>query len=92
MTNIICGLPRMKSSVSSRNSRTRAGRISLKNAKDEERTDVGRFLGRSFRDKDISFSVKEFEEALRSSRFADVDITELIEGYLGRRIVSNREL
>ena len=68
------------------------GRISLKNAKDEERTDVGRFLGRSFRDKDISFSVKEFEEALRSSRFADVDITELIEGYLGRRIVSNREL
>ncbi|MGN0419736.1 MAG: TIGR02679 domain-containing protein [Acetatifactor sp.] len=68
-----------------------AGRIHLKDTVEEERMAIGGILGKRFFDQDISFSFVEFEQGLQKTRYAPVDMKELLEAYFGEKLVSNQE-
>lgn len=67
-----------------------AGRIMLKDTNEEERRAIGGILGKAFCDKDICFSFAEFEQGLQRTRFAPVDIKEVLEAYFGEKLSTNR--
>lgn len=68
-----------------------AGRITLRDASEEERRAVGGIIGKVFYGEDIRFSVSEFEAGLQKTRFAPVDLKELLELYFGETLCSRAE-
>ena len=68
-----------------------AGRITLRDASEEERRAVGGIIGKVFHGEDIRFSVSEFEAGLQKTRFAPVDLKELLELYFGKMLCSRAE-
>ena len=68
-----------------------AGKIVLKNATDEECRAIGGIIGKTFWDGRISFSFAEFEAGLQKTRFAPVDMKELLECYFGEPMLTNQE-
>lgn len=69
-----------------------AGNIVLKNASEEERRAIGGIVGRVFYGEDIKFSFAEFECGLQRTRFAPVDMREVLEGYFGEPLSTNQGL
>lgn len=67
-----------------------AGRITLKNASDEERRAVGGITGKVFYEEDIRFTFSEFEQGLQKTRFAPVDIKKVLEEYFGEELVTKQ--
>lgn len=67
-----------------------AGRITLKDTTGEERRAIGGILGKIFYDKDICFSFAEFEQGLQKTRFAPVDMKEVLETYFGEKLCTNQ--
>lgn len=67
-----------------------AGRITLKNATDEERRAIGGIVGKTFFGDQISFTFAEFEAGLQKTRFAPVDMRELLECYFGEPMDTNQ--
>lgn len=67
-----------------------AGRITLKNTTEEERRAIGGILGKVFYDTDVCFSFAEFEQGLQKTRFAPVDIKEVLEAYFGEKLFTNQ--
>lgn len=68
-----------------------AGRITLRDASEEERRAIGGIIGKVFYGEDIRFSVSEFEAGLQKTRFAPVDLKELLELYFGETLCSRAE-
>lgn len=67
-----------------------AGRITLKDADEEERREIGGILGKFFYDKDISFEFAKFEQGLQRTRFAPVNMKEVLEAYFGETLSTNQ--
>lgn len=67
-----------------------AGRITLKDTTEEERRAIGGILGKVFYDQDIRFSFTEFEQGLQRTRFAPVDMKEVLEAYFGEKLSTNQ--
>lgn len=68
-----------------------AGVITLENTSEEERRLLGGILGKTFYDPKIRFSFADFEKGLQRTRFAPLDMKELLESYFGRELVTNQE-
>lgn len=68
-----------------------AGRIMLKNASEEERRAIGGIVGKTFWEEDIRFSFSEFEQGLQKTRFAPVDMKEVLDCYFGETLATNQE-
>lgn len=67
-----------------------AGRITLKQASEEERRAVGGIIGKVFYEETIQFSFLEFEQGLQKTRFAPVDIKEVLEEYFGESLITTQ--
>lgn len=67
-----------------------AGSITLKDTTGEERRAIGGILGKAFYDQDICFSFAEFEQGLQKTRFAPVDMKEVLEAYFGEKLSTNQ--
>lgn len=67
-----------------------AGRITLTDTNEEERRAIGGILGKVFYDKDICFSFVEFEQGLQRTRFAPVNMKEMLEAYFGEKLSTNQ--
>jgi len=67
------------------------GQIHLEHCTEEEKKSVGRFLGRIIEGDCIEYSLVEFEDALKKTRYSDVSFLELMETYFGESLVSNQE-
>lgn len=66
------------------------GRITLKDTTEDERRAIGGIIGRIFYDEDICFSFAEFEQGLQRTRFAPVDMKEVLEAYFGEKLSTNQ--
>lgn len=66
-----------------------AGVILLKDATGAEREALGRFSGKTYFAGDIRITVAEFEKALQETKFSDLTIQELLEGYYGEKLEKN---
>ena len=67
-----------------------AGRITLKETTEEERRAIGGIVGKIFYDKDICFSFAEFEQGMQRTRFAPVNMQEVLEAYFGEKLSTNQ--
>lgn len=67
-----------------------AGRITLKEATEEERRAIGGIIGKAFHNKDICFSFAEFEQGLQRTCFAPVDMEEMLEAYFSEKLSTNQ--
>lgn len=67
-----------------------SGKITLHYASEEERRAIGGILGKAFDDGDIRFSFAEFEQGLQRTRFAPVDMQEVLEEYFGETMSTNQ--
>ena len=67
-----------------------AGRISLKNASEEERKAIGGLLGKTFYEENICFSFADFEKSLQKTRYAPVEMKKVLEEYFGEELCTNR--
>lgn len=68
-----------------------AGRIVLKEASEEEKRAIGGIVGKMFLEENIRFTFAEFEQGLQNTRFAPIDIKELLEAYFGEAILTRQE-
>ncbi len=68
-----------------------AGKITLRHASEAERCAIGGMTGRKYLDDTVSFSVLEFEQGLQKTRFAPVDLREMLEAYFGEKIITKQE-
>jgi uncharacterized protein (TIGR02679 family) len=68
-----------------------AGKIKIKSATEEEKKALGSILGRRYWEEDIEFLFSDFEKALKETRFRDVPLTVLLEGYFGETLITNQE-
>ena len=67
------------------------GMVTLKNTTEEERRAVGGILGKVFFEQDIRFSAAEFERGLQKTRFAPVDMKQMLEAYFGETLTTNQD-
>ncbi|MCM1193861.1 MAG: TIGR02679 family protein [Butyrivibrio sp.] len=67
-----------------------AGQITIRDTSPEERRMIGGILGKVFYDETICFSVKEFEQGLQKTRFAPVEIKDVLEAYFGEALSTNQ--
>lgn len=68
-----------------------AGKITLERTSEEERRAVGGIVGKVFYGDTIQFSFLEFEQGLQKTRFAPVDVKELLEEYFGEPLLTTQE-
>ena len=61
-----------------------AGRITLKDTSEEERKAISSIIGRRFLEDTIHFSFAEFEAGLQKTRYAPVEMKEVLEAYFGK--------
>lgn len=66
-----------------------AGRITLKNASAAECKAIGGIIGKTFFDGAVQFSFTEFENGLQKTRFAPVDMKQVLEAYFGESLCTN---
>lgn len=67
------------------------GFITLIKTSKEERQAIGGIIGKVFFEETLRFSFSEFEQGLQKTRFAPVDIKELLEEYFGETLISTKE-
>lgn len=67
-----------------------AGRVRIKSATEEEKSVIGKFLGKKFWDEDVEFGFSDFERALQETRFGEISLIALLEGYFGERLITNQ--
>ncbi len=67
-----------------------AGKITLTQTSEEERRAVGGILGKVFYEETIRFSFQEFEQGLQKTRFAPIDIKEMLEAYFGEPLLTTQ--
>lgn len=67
-----------------------AGRITLKDTSEEERKAISSIIGRRFLEDTIHFSFAEFEAGLQKTRYAPVEMKEVLEAYFGKPLQTNQ--
>ena len=67
-----------------------AGYITLRETSEEERRAIGGVVGKVFYEKDIRFSVTEFEQGLQKTRFAPVELKTVLEEYFEEVLFTNQ--
>lgn len=67
------------------------GKIKIKSATEEEKKALGSILGRRYWEGDVEFLFSDFEKALKETRFREVPLTVLLEGYFGETLITNQE-
>lgn len=67
-----------------------AGRITLSGTNEDERRAIGGILGKTFHDEDICFDFAKFEQGLQATRFAPVEMKEVLEAYFGEPMDTNQ--
>lgn len=67
-----------------------AGSITLRDASEDERRAIGGMIGKAFYEKDIRFSFLEFQQGLQRTKFAPVDMKEVLEAYFGENLLTNQ--
>lgn len=67
------------------------GRITLQNVSEEEKNDITKITGVRFHGDSITLSVKEFEDALQHSKFAPIDLKEVLDCYFGYSVLTNKQ-
>lgn len=67
------------------------GKIKIKSATEEEKKAFGSILGRRYWEADVAFLFSDFEKALKETRFGEVPLTVLLEGYFGETLITNQE-
>lgn len=68
-----------------------AGMITLGDASKEECRAIGGIVGKTFFDGKIRFSFSAFEKGLQRTRYAPVDMKEVLEHYFGETLSTNQE-
>lgn len=68
-----------------------AGNMEIKEPSEAEREVLGGFLGKDFYTGSIRFSMRQFEHALKETRFSDVSLKEVLEAYFGEELSTNKE-
>ena len=67
------------------------GRITLKNASDEEKRAIGGIVGKLFLEENIKFAFVEFEQGLQNTRFAPINMKKVLEAYFGEEVLTRQE-
>lgn len=67
-----------------------AGQITMKETSQEERRMIGGIVGKVFYDETIRFSFQEFEQGLQKTRFAPVEMKDVLEEYFGETLCTNQ--
>lgn len=67
------------------------GTITLKRTSESERRALSGIIGTSLNEEDIKLSFKRFEEGLQQTRYAPVDMKEVLEAYFEMPIYTKRE-
>ena len=67
-----------------------AGSVVLRNASEEEKYELGGLLGQIFTGDEIRFSFARFDTALQKTRFAPIDMKEMLKAYFGREMLTNQ--
>lgn len=67
-----------------------AGQITMKETSQEERRMIGGIVGKAFYDETIRFSFQEFEQGLQKTRFAPVEMKDVLEEYFGEALCTNQ--
>ena len=67
-----------------------AGQITMKETSREERRMIGGIVGKAFFDETIRFSFQEFEQGLQKTRFAPVEMKDVLEEYFGEALCTNQ--
>lgn len=67
------------------------GKIKVKSATEEEKKAFGSILGRRYWEGDVEFLFSDFEKALKETRFREVPLMVLLEGYFGETLITNQE-
>ena len=67
-----------------------SGTVFLPDATEEECRAAGLFLGKAI-SHPLQYRLLDFEQALQASRFRDISLLELLEGYFGCPILTNKE-
>lgn len=67
------------------------GRITLRGTTEDERRAIGGIVGKCYDEDTIRFTFAEFETGLQKTRFAPVDMRELLECYFGEPMDTNQE-
>jgi len=68
-----------------------AGWIQLHDATEPEQAALRAILGRDFSNANVRFRMSEFQMALQETKYDDVEIPELIAGYFGELLVTNKK-
>lgn len=68
-----------------------SGFIELENANAAEREALQLFLGRSFDSEAVKFRMSEFEKALQETKFKEIGMQELLEGYFHEKLITNKD-
>lgn len=67
------------------------GSVTLKKTSEKERRAIGGIVGKVFMDETIKFTFREFEQGLQKTRFAPIDIKDILEVYFGSTLYTNQE-
>lgn len=67
------------------------GRITLHKVSEEEKNDLTKITGIRFYGDSITLPVKDFEDALQHSKFAPIDLKEVLDHYFGYSVLTNKQ-
>ena len=67
-----------------------AGKITLKETSEQERRAITGIIGKVFYERKIQFSFAEFEAGLQRTRFAPVDMKQVLEEYFGKKLQTSQ--
>jgi len=69
-----------------------AGTVVLKNATEQERQALQKFMGVAYHEQEVEFTLAAWEKALKESRYAQVTLKQLLEGYFQESMETNQAL
>lgn len=67
-----------------------SGCITLKDASENERRAIGGILGKTLQGENIRVDFAKFEQGLQATRFAPIDMKEVLEAYFGETLYTNQ--
>lgn len=67
------------------------GRVTLHKVSEEEKNDLTKITGIRFYGDSITLPVKDFEDSLQHSKFAPIDLKEVLDHYFGYSVLTNKQ-
>ncbi len=69
-----------------------SGNIKIDNPTEDEKNAISGFMGKNFFDEGIKFSIKDFEKALLETKYREIALIDIIEGYFSVKLITNKEI